>query len=75
MYKMLWSVRIRITQQLEVEPEEDTTSPLWSESEPESQAKPPPRRKGKRSRKDQPGSLTEQLEDKVCNVVSHTLSL
>uniref|UniRef100_A0AAQ5Y4E3 Lon protease homolog, mitochondrial n=1 Tax=Amphiprion ocellaris TaxID=80972 RepID=A0AAQ5Y4E3_AMPOC len=45
--------RIRITKQLEVEPEE-----------PESQNKPP-RRKPKRSRKDQPGSLTEQLEDKV----------
>uniref|UniRef100_A0AAQ6A403 Lon protease homolog, mitochondrial n=1 Tax=Amphiprion ocellaris TaxID=80972 RepID=A0AAQ6A403_AMPOC len=44
--------RIRITKQLEVEPEE-----------PESQNKPP-RRKPKRSRKDQPGSLTEQLEDK-----------
>uniref|UniRef100_A0AAQ5X6A2 Lon protease homolog, mitochondrial n=1 Tax=Amphiprion ocellaris TaxID=80972 RepID=A0AAQ5X6A2_AMPOC len=47
--------RIRITKQLEVEPEE-----------PESQNKPP-RRKPKRSRKDQPGSLTEQLEDKETN--------
>ncbi|XP_029355633.1 lon protease homolog, mitochondrial isoform X2 [Echeneis naucrates] len=46
--------RIRITRQLEVEPEE-----------PESQPKPAPRRKSKRSRRDQPGSLTEQLEDKV----------
>uniref|UniRef100_A0A4W6BX43 Lon protease homolog, mitochondrial n=1 Tax=Lates calcarifer TaxID=8187 RepID=A0A4W6BX43_LATCA len=45
--------RIRITRQLEVEPEE-----------PESHSKPPPRRKAKRSRKDQPVSLTEQLEDK-----------
>ncbi|TMS20845.1 Lon protease-like protein, mitochondrial [Larimichthys crocea] len=57
--------RIRITRQLEVEPEEAATSPVWSESEGESQPKPPPRRKSKRSRKDQPGSLTEQLEDKA----------
>ncbi|KAE8293876.1 Lon protease-like protein, mitochondrial [Larimichthys crocea] len=57
--------RIRITRQLEVEPEEAATSPVWSESEGESQPKPPPRRKSKRSRKDQPGSLTEQLEDKI----------
>uniref|UniRef100_A0A4W6BUB3 Lon protease homolog, mitochondrial n=1 Tax=Lates calcarifer TaxID=8187 RepID=A0A4W6BUB3_LATCA len=40
--------RIRITRQLEVEPEE-----------PESHSKPPPRRKAKRSRKDQPVSLTD----------------
>uniref|UniRef100_A0A8C4DZS5 Lon protease homolog, mitochondrial n=1 Tax=Dicentrarchus labrax TaxID=13489 RepID=A0A8C4DZS5_DICLA len=58
--------RIRITKQLEVEPEETATSPEWSESEAESQPKPQ-RRKAKRSRKDQPGALTEQLEDKVCN--------
>uniref|UniRef100_A0A8D0DB04 Lon protease homolog, mitochondrial n=1 Tax=Sander lucioperca TaxID=283035 RepID=A0A8D0DB04_SANLU len=57
--------RIRITRQLEVEPEEAATSPSWSESESESQHKPPQRRKAKRSRKDQPGSVTEQLEDKV----------
>ncbi|XP_035508682.1 lon protease homolog, mitochondrial [Morone saxatilis] len=59
--------RIRITKQLEVEPEEAATSPEWSESEAESQPKPQ-RRKAKRSRKDQPGALTEQLGDKVCNV-------
>uniref|UniRef100_A0A667WSM0 Lon protease homolog, mitochondrial n=1 Tax=Myripristis murdjan TaxID=586833 RepID=A0A667WSM0_9TELE len=47
--------RIRITQQLEVEPEESA----------ESQPKPPPRRKAKRTRKDQPGTPAEQLEDKV----------
>lgn len=63
-------VRIRITRQLEVELEEATTSPVGSESEAESQPKPPPRRKAKRSRKDQPGSLTEQLEDTVCNKTS-----
>uniref|UniRef100_A0A665SV77 Lon protease homolog, mitochondrial n=1 Tax=Echeneis naucrates TaxID=173247 RepID=A0A665SV77_ECHNA len=57
--------RIRITRQLEVEPEEAETSPALSGSEPESQPKPAPRRKSKRSRRDQPGSLTEQLEDKV----------
>ncbi|XP_041791290.1 lon protease homolog, mitochondrial isoform X2 [Chelmon rostratus] len=57
--------RIRITRQLEVELEEATTSPVGSESEAESQPKPPPRRKAKRSRKDQPGSLTEQLEDTI----------
>ncbi|XP_031697765.1 lon protease homolog, mitochondrial-like [Anarrhichthys ocellatus] len=60
--------RIRITKQLEMEPEEAATSPVWSESESESQPKPPLRRKAKRSRKDQPGSLTEQAEDKVCNM-------
>ncbi|XP_030582774.1 lon protease homolog, mitochondrial [Archocentrus centrarchus] len=57
--------RIRITKQLEVEPEEAATSPAWSESEPESNQKPLSRRKTKRSRKDQPGSLPEQLEDKI----------
>ncbi|KAF3691380.1 Lon protease -like protein, mitochondrial [Channa argus] len=57
--------RIRITKQLEVEPEEATTSSVWSESEPESQSKPPTRRKAKRIRKEQPGSPTEQLEDKI----------
>uniref|UniRef100_A0A7N6BLG0 Lon protease homolog, mitochondrial n=1 Tax=Anabas testudineus TaxID=64144 RepID=A0A7N6BLG0_ANATE len=55
--------RIQITRQLDVEPEEEGTSPVWSEPELESQSKV--RRKGKRSRKDQTGSLTEQLEDKV----------
>ncbi|XP_034736461.1 lon protease homolog, mitochondrial [Etheostoma cragini] len=57
--------RIRITRQLEVEPEEAAVSPMWSESESESQHKPPQRRKAKRSRKDQPESVTEPLEDKV----------
>ncbi|XP_071342841.1 lon protease homolog, mitochondrial isoform X2 [Trachinotus anak] len=58
--------RIRITRQLEVEPEEAVMSPELSESEPESQtSKPASRRKVKRSRKDQPGSLTEQLEEKI----------
>uniref|UniRef100_A0A665SWI7 Lon protease homolog, mitochondrial n=1 Tax=Echeneis naucrates TaxID=173247 RepID=A0A665SWI7_ECHNA len=54
--------RIRITRQLEVEPEEAETSPALSGSEPESQPKPAPRRKSKRSRRDQPGSLTELME-------------
>uniref|UniRef100_A0A8D3DWL1 Lon protease homolog, mitochondrial n=1 Tax=Scophthalmus maximus TaxID=52904 RepID=A0A8D3DWL1_SCOMX len=58
--------RIRITKQLEVEPEEIVTSPAVSESEPESHPKPPPRRKSKRGRKDQPVSQAEQAEDKVC---------
>ncbi|KAG7228797.1 hypothetical protein INR49_008575 [Caranx melampygus] len=57
--------RIRITRQLEVEPEEDVTSPVLTESEPESPPKPAPRRKAKRNRKDQPDSLAEQLEDKI----------
>ncbi|KAK2815992.1 hypothetical protein Q5P01_026459 [Channa striata] len=57
--------RIRITKQLEVEPEEAITPSVWSESEPETQSKPPARRKAKRIRKDQLGSLTEQLEDKI----------
>ncbi|XP_032381201.1 lon protease homolog, mitochondrial [Etheostoma spectabile] len=59
--------RIRINRPLEVEPEEAAVSPLWTESESESQHKPPQRRKAKRSRKDQPGSVTEQLEDKVAD--------
>ncbi|XP_034565997.1 lon protease homolog, mitochondrial [Notolabrus celidotus] len=57
--------RIRITKQLEVEPEDEAIAPVLSESEAESQPKPPPRRKTKRSRKDQPGSVTEQLEEKI----------
>uniref|UniRef100_A0A3Q3KK23 Lon protease homolog, mitochondrial n=1 Tax=Monopterus albus TaxID=43700 RepID=A0A3Q3KK23_MONAL len=60
--------RIRITRQLEVEPEDVISSTAWSEAESESQSKPLVRRKAKRTRKDQPGPLTEQLEDKVCNV-------
>uniref|UniRef100_A0A3Q3WG05 Lon protease homolog, mitochondrial n=1 Tax=Mola mola TaxID=94237 RepID=A0A3Q3WG05_MOLML len=54
--------RIRITKQLEVELEEAVPSPG---SEFESQPKPTPRRKAKRNRKDQTGSVTEQLEDKA----------
>ncbi|XP_060933630.1 lon protease homolog, mitochondrial [Limanda limanda] len=57
--------RIRISRQLEVEPDEAATAPVLSEAEPEPQSKPPPRRKSKRSRKDQPGSVAEQLEDKI----------
>ncbi|XP_074492983.1 lon protease homolog, mitochondrial [Sebastes fasciatus] len=58
--------RIRITRQLEVEPEEAAaTSPVGFESESESQPKPPSRSKGKHSRKEQPGPPTEQLEDKI----------
>ncbi|MEQ2260450.1 Lon protease mitochondrial, partial [Xenotaenia resolanae] len=57
--------RIRITRQLEVEAEEVSASPEWSESEPESQVKSVPRRKSKRNRKNQSASLAEQLENKV----------
>ncbi|CAJ1060153.1 lon protease homolog%2C mitochondrial [Xyrichtys novacula] len=61
--------RIRITRELEVELEEEaTTPPVLSESEVEPQSKPPLRRKAKRSRKDQPGSLAEQLEEKISEV-------
>lgn len=42
----------------------------WSESEPEPQVKATARRKSKRSRKDQPTSLAEQLENKVSSVLS-----
>ncbi|CAL1594491.1 unnamed protein product [Knipowitschia caucasica] len=54
--------RIRISRQLEVEPEEATASP---EMDSEAQTKPSPRRKGKRTRRDTPDSVTEQLEDKI----------
>lgn len=54
--------RIRITRQLEVEPEEPPASP---ESELDSQPKPSPRRKGKRQRRDPQDTLAEQLEDKI----------
>ncbi|KAK7889141.1 hypothetical protein WMY93_024701 [Mugilogobius chulae] len=57
--------RIRITRQLEVEPEESTAVP---ESDSEPQPKPANlRRKGKRVRRDSAaaGSLAEQLEDKI----------
>lgn len=63
---LLWAIRIRITRKLEVEAEEAALAPL-SESEAETQPKPSPRRKAKRNRKDQPGSLSEELEQKVCN--------
>lgn len=65
-------VRIRITRQLEVEPE-GTEQGLVSNSEAESQPKPTVRRKTKRSRKDPPESPTEQLEDKVCNMASQKM--
>uniref|UniRef100_A0AAQ4PG96 Lon protease homolog, mitochondrial n=1 Tax=Gasterosteus aculeatus aculeatus TaxID=481459 RepID=A0AAQ4PG96_GASAC len=55
--------RIRITRKLEMEPDEASTSTGWLESE--LQPKAPSRRKAKRSRKDQPASLTEQIEDKL----------
>uniref|UniRef100_A0A8C6UNH1 Lon protease homolog, mitochondrial n=1 Tax=Neogobius melanostomus TaxID=47308 RepID=A0A8C6UNH1_9GOBI len=54
--------RIRITRQLDVEPEEPPTSP---DAALDSQPKPTPRRKGKRPRRDPPGTLAEQLEDKI----------
>ncbi|XP_063316225.1 lon protease homolog, mitochondrial [Pelmatolapia mariae] len=58
--------RIRITKELQVEPEEEIASTVSeSESEPESHQKPTQRRKTKRSRKDHLSSLPEQLEDKI----------
>uniref|UniRef100_A0A3Q3FGM5 Lon protease homolog, mitochondrial n=1 Tax=Kryptolebias marmoratus TaxID=37003 RepID=A0A3Q3FGM5_KRYMA len=57
--------RIRITRQLDVEAEDVSTSPEWSESELDPQLKPVLRRKSKRSRKEQPASLTQQLENKA----------
>ncbi|XP_061834420.1 lon protease homolog, mitochondrial [Nerophis lumbriciformis] len=56
--------RVRITRRLEVEPEE-AAAPSESESESGQQAKPAPRRKAKRSRRDQAGPLSEQMEDKI----------
>ncbi|XP_028299509.1 lon protease homolog, mitochondrial [Gouania willdenowi] len=50
--------RIRITRQLEVEPEDAAPPPVWSESEGEAPLKAPPKRKPKRR-------LKEQLDDKV----------
>lgn len=47
-----------------MEPEEAEPEPV-STSEAESEPKPPVRRKSKRGRKEQPGSLSEQMEDKV----------
>ncbi|XP_061894907.1 lon protease homolog, mitochondrial [Entelurus aequoreus] len=54
--------RVRITRRLEVEPEEAAAP---SESESGQQAKPAARRKAKRSRRDQAGALSEQMEDKI----------
>uniref|UniRef100_A0A673CST8 Lon protease homolog, mitochondrial n=1 Tax=Sphaeramia orbicularis TaxID=375764 RepID=A0A673CST8_9TELE len=51
--------RVRITRQLEVEPEETAASESESESQPK-----PPRRKAKRTRKEPPGSVAELMEDK-----------
>lgn len=75
---IIWAVRIRITKQLQVEPEEEIASAVSeSESEPESHQKPTQRRKTKRSRKDHLSSLPEQLEDKVSNrtLISHMPSV
>ncbi|XP_034036080.1 lon protease homolog, mitochondrial [Thalassophryne amazonica] len=55
--------RIRITRQLEVEPEDAATSTVWSESE--SQPKGSPKHKTKRTRKEPVESLTGQVEEKV----------
>uniref|UniRef100_A0A673CSU6 Lon protease homolog, mitochondrial n=1 Tax=Sphaeramia orbicularis TaxID=375764 RepID=A0A673CSU6_9TELE len=52
--------RVRITRQLEVEPEETAASESESESQPK-----PPRRKAKRTRKEPPGSVAELMEDKA----------
>ncbi|XP_029988075.1 lon protease homolog, mitochondrial [Sphaeramia orbicularis] len=52
--------RVRITRQLEVEPEETAASESESESQPK-----PPRRKAKRTRKEPPGSVAELMEDKI----------
>lgn len=60
--------RIRITKQLEVEPEEAEPKPE-STSEAESEPKSPKRRKSKRDRKEQPGSLSGQMEEKVITLL------
>ncbi|XP_075997730.1 lon protease homolog, mitochondrial [Genypterus blacodes] len=57
--------RIRITKQLEVEPEEVAASPEGSESESPPKPPPLPRRKTRRTPKDQPSTTTEQLEEKI----------
>ncbi|XP_061744502.1 lon protease homolog, mitochondrial [Nerophis ophidion] len=54
--------RVRITKRLEVELEEAAPP---SEAESGQQAKPAARRKAKRSRRDQAGTLSEQMEDKI----------
>lgn len=67
-FHKFFNFRIRITKQLEVEPEEAELEPV-STSQAESEPKPPVRRKSKRSRKEQPGSLSEQMEDKVMTLL------
>nr|XP_057929870.1 lon protease homolog, mitochondrial [Doryrhamphus excisus] len=57
--------RVRITRRLEVEPEEAAVPSTLSESASEPQPKPMVRRKAKRSRRDQAGTLGEQMEDKI----------
>ncbi|KAF3835637.1 hypothetical protein F7725_028195 [Dissostichus mawsoni] len=63
--------RIRITKQLEVEPEEVEAAPVLSESETESQPKTTPRRRSKQNRKDpadpaDPAApVAEQVQEKV----------
>lgn len=64
----IFHFRIRITKQLEVEPEEAEVEPV-STPEAESESKPTMRRKSKRGRKEQPGSLSEQMEDKVLTLL------
>lgn len=51
-----------------MEPEEAEPE-LVSSSEAESDPKPSVRRKSKRGRKEQPGSLSEQMEDKVITLL------
>lgn len=60
--------RIRITKQLEVEPEEVEAEPVLSESETESQPKTTPRRRSKQNRKDPAvpaATATEQVQEKI----------
>ncbi|XP_010770927.1 lon protease homolog, mitochondrial [Notothenia coriiceps] len=57
--------RIRITKQLEVEPEEVEAAPVLSESETESQPKTTPRRRSKQNRKDPAAPAAEQVQEKV----------
>ena len=65
---MLSFVRIRITKQLEVEPEEVEVEPVLSESETESQPKTTPRRRSKQNRKDAVAPAAEQVQEKVCDI-------
>ncbi|KAJ4943303.1 hypothetical protein JOQ06_005806 [Pogonophryne albipinna] len=57
--------RIRITKQLEVEPEEVEAAPVLSESETESQPKTTPRRRSKQNRKDPAAPAAEQVQEKI----------